>query len=1134
MQQTQPEVRGFQGENRLLADNVLPDNVSPDAQNCDYSLGTIQKRKGYTKVVNSAVKSGGVRINNSSDNACIQIPNHSDYDFSGAFTVEVFFEASRIDAAGPIITNRDTGSTAGWEISVTTTGGLACTIYDSGGTERTIAAVAGDFELGERVHAVFARDASDNLEKYVNATNTTGGTASGITASGRDIWIGADEGATPGNTDLDVVVDEVRIWSDERTAAELTATRNRELSAVELADSNLKGYWRLNDGRFSIVEDLSTNNNHGAFYQGETGFVDGLVTNESGDGTAIRFDGIYNHAKADWGTSNNPLEEIFVSGSAWTIEGWCRLDKPLDASTDYWLLQLVGVAGGDIGVYIEDSTAGGQLRAVYSTRTTHTDAELESTLVPTVGTAFHFAIVRNSDSLTIYINGAQDATTTGVTTELGPETALAAGNDLYFGCKDGSTNFAPVTLDEVRFWNVARSETEIANWQSREYPDAISGSLILYYRMNVGFVNTSSGGGLKALVTGGADLSLRAAGADQPSWCRGLVYPVTPPRITMAAPMFHQAADDSERDGVLPFRREVMLSTQSDYWSLIGTDVDWVSSHNLAGAERLFDTCHFQNKLIFCNGVEDNKKYTGSGAPTALTIAQATAPSSVNPTGAGSGWGGAAGDYGYRIAYYNSNDSTESLADAGTTWNAVTVAASNDTVDISSFPTPPDEQITHYRIYRRDPGSSTYRYLADHAIDGGTYSDTGTSITANDAINENRGHPVSAYWCEVYANRLWLAKGSTLYYSEADTIDFPASNQLFVDRGDGDEITGLKSAFGGLLVFKKRSIHYLSGYGATTFQLRKVVQGQGCVSGHTIAESSAGVYYLSYDGVYLLGSGMVPNNVGLSQQATFELLDEDNYHFNCGAYHDPDNRYIVSIYTNDAGTTDRKTLVFDEESTSWAEWDCYFDVLVSGETDNPQPYLFGARDGFLFRLLNGDSDGSGTSSYTGSCGSLNGDTFTDGGASFPTTGDGLKGCTVVITDSDGTTTYDRTIVDNDSDTLWLDSSVTLSGSGTYAVGPIRWRWRSRFMDMGDMSRVKRFYTTNVWQVEKDGDTVTVKHRTEGNETWVSATFTTTDEFNRFLTPNRGRRFQLEFSNINDNQPVHIEGFQTSFTARRFV
>ncbi|MCG3155713.1 MAG: hypothetical protein DKINENOH_02321 [bacterium] len=69
-------------------------------------------------------------------------------------------------------------------------------------------------------------------------------------------------GDTPGvaNEKFHGIIDEVRIWNVARSAAEIRATMNAELTGSE---PGLVGYWRLNEGEGQLVHDQSPSGNHG-------------------------------------------------------------------------------------------------------------------------------------------------------------------------------------------------------------------------------------------------------------------------------------------------------------------------------------------------------------------------------------------------------------------------------------------------------------------------------------------------------------------------------------------------------------------------------------------------------------------------------------------------------------------------------------------------------------------------------------------------------------------------------------------------------------------------------------------------------------------------------------------------------
>ena len=237
---------------------------------------------------------------------------------------------------------------------------------------------------------------------------------------------------------------------------------------------------------------------------------------------------------------------------------------------------------------------------------------------------------------------------------------------------------------------------------------------------------------------------------------------------------------------------------------------------------------------------------------------------------------------------------------------------------------------------------------------------------------------------------------------------------------------------------------------------------------------------------------------------------------------------------------ERVTMVFDEESESWAKWDCSFDALCSAKHSSNCAEVLCAAKGFVYRLNEGESDGAATLSggpvpTSGSVSALSTATLTDSGAQFPTDGNGLAGCRVLLVSSADNSEQERTILANTATTLYLDRPVSPAVTGTYYIAPIDWYWESPWMDMGDPSIVKRWYLFQVFQAESsDGETVTVKYKTNQSETWVSTSFTTLDEFVRETLNTRGRWIKLRFENRYPMQQVEINAFQTIFEPKEWV
>lgn len=115
-----------------------------------------------------------------------------------------------------------------------------------------------------------------------------------------------------------------------------------------------------------------------------------------------------------------------------------------------------------------------------------------------------------------------------------------------------------------------------------------------------------------------------------------------------------------------------------------------------------------------------------------------------------------------------------------------------------------------------------------------------------------------------FVGRLWMASGSTLYYSAANDCQTwtTPGGQVQVHRGDGD-ITGLTVFAGNLIIFKRHSIYrILPTSNITETMVREVSHNTGCVSHHTIKEINIGkgerlvLAFLSEYGV----QGLVPTS----------------------------------------------------------------------------------------------------------------------------------------------------------------------------------------------------------------------------------------------------------------------------------
>ena len=1396
-------VKGMVGENRLLPDELLPDNVAVDGRNADYSKGTIARRKGSTKTHAFSVKTGGVLIDNSaSNNKCILIRHSSVLDLVGDFTVEIIVEpmTNPVSLTNPAMLVVKSAGSNGWWMSYSNSSQVwQFRKYDSGGTSRTITVNGdvgtGDYRINEKYHVAAWRTGTTMQMRVTRMSDGTVSSSSTITCSGdttnsNDIFVGARFATTPNAQISSWKVDELRIWSDVRTTAEMDAAKYRELNDTERLDTNLIGYWPMNDDALTIVEDKSINKNHGNMNASGPSFVPGLVPTGTDDDYALRGDGYDDYAEGAYSTAYAP---ILNTGNEWVVEFWARLDSSITPSGTQTIISLGNYASTGAGqrgaVFSIEMTTAGLLQYRHSSTTTdqNTLRTLSTAYTFTPGVPVHIALQRKSSQIQVFINGVAYDTNT-VTTENGPSTSTSYGME-FLCINTGGTRsqFAQFTIDEVRLWVGTRNRPQIQNWYTRELVDAEQSGLVGYWRFNAGDKELDETGNVANFSTGPT--------SDAPEYSNGLVSNSEPMRnILMIAPMARTIRTDEINTGVALFDRENLICTRHAMFSQAKTNLRFLRNLDVPGSDNLYSWCNFNGFVVFGNGVGRNYAYNGRNLPYSLTFPTFPNNTITCTPAAASATFPATGRYYYKFSWYDGNRGIEGGLSSfsglfGYAYGDITATTQN--IGISGLPSSLTgyPEVTHIRIYRLDVGATYYRYVSAVAIGTTTYTDTGTNITL--AAQEPSYTRLDLSPCNVFCthqNRIFAARGSDIYFSEADSMDFASTSTFGVDSDDGDTITGMRSAFGGLIIFKKNSLHFLDGDGPTSFTVRKLVDGIGCVSQASIASGVGGVYFLGADGVYVWNGNSIPRYISHSQQPLFSRIDHTKANLAVGAYHPETHQYLCSldlvaesttsetnsdsatklpanavddatltslfthyykldttaadskgtggtvsdadfdVSTSDAqrglvaysngspatwdttmtaqsavssdftvgfwrkfptdssgvslspypfitfgryvagsystilkfrvdnagtflaqtnsimyvdldgttlfryvltstdwynislkksgttytlyingeavgsvsgsnpsvvfdgwgvdaslgdqpinvyldnifwvrnsaltsdqiyaiydyeragpavsvlsaddeeGATESLTMCYDEETDSWARWTGRYSALVLAEYTQRTNEILAGYNGFVVRLLEGTSDAfaiddvTGAFTRSGTLTAVTGATITDASASLPTTGDGLNGCEVWCVPSDTSLSIQvKRVLYNTATTMVLDSDLDLI-TGTYYLGPIQLMWESRWMDGGDPFLTKVCKYLSLWTEENSNVTITVKYKTDRDETWSALTFTTSDEFSRFTLSMRGRKLKLRFENVQSSYFTEIKSFMPELMA----
>ncbi|MBU1989074.1 MAG: LamG domain-containing protein, partial [Nanoarchaeota archaeon] len=191
----------------------------------------------------------------------------SSLDLGTNMTIEAWIYPTGYGEGGyGTIVARGAGDGTGYQF-YTRNASQSLAIWDAGNEVSTTDSI----ELNAWQHVAVVINGGNLSKFYVNGNDVTLATNFDLATSGSNtFYIGSFDGATD---TFDGIIDEVRIWSEARTQEEIQQNMFKQLIGSE---SNLNGYWRLNENVGTTAYDETINNNDGVLTSGptwQTGFV---------------------------------------------------------------------------------------------------------------------------------------------------------------------------------------------------------------------------------------------------------------------------------------------------------------------------------------------------------------------------------------------------------------------------------------------------------------------------------------------------------------------------------------------------------------------------------------------------------------------------------------------------------------------------------------------------------------------------------------------------------------------------------------------------------------------------------------------------------------------------------------------
>ena len=271
---------------------------------------------------------------------------------------------------------------------------------------------------------------------------------------------------------FDGKMDEVRIWNYARTPQQIQCEMDAALIGNE---TGLVAYYNFNQGvgngtntGLTTLDDLTANNSDGTLVNFALTGTSSNWSPATGSGKVLDF------VDGDYVTGANAL--LPVGNSARTIECWL---KSAPASSGYEVFFNYGTAVNSQRASLGISPGG---KLLFSGEFN----DLEGTSSIRDGVWHHCAATFDGTTLRVYVDGNLE-NSTGTTYN-------TTGTTFDIGRKIGQNGeFLDGKLDELRVWNVARTQDQIRAFKSMQLSGTESG-LVAYYNFNQGIANGNNAG----------------------------------------------------------------------------------------------------------------------------------------------------------------------------------------------------------------------------------------------------------------------------------------------------------------------------------------------------------------------------------------------------------------------------------------------------------------------------------------------------------------------------------------------------------------------------------------------------------------------------------------------------------------
>ncbi|MBN8879210.1 MAG: T9SS type A sorting domain-containing protein [Sphingobacteriales bacterium] len=325
------------------------------------------------------------------------------------------------------------------------------------------------FSTSRWVHVAVTYDAGTTTMKLYRdgiLVNTNTSVANNYTSE--NTFIGSHTG---GNSLINASIDEVRIWSIARTQEEIRANMFRRPSDTE--PGLLAAYHCDESAGTTLIN--ATGGTNGNLINAPVWIASPVLFN----GNALSFDGL-----------NDQVIIPHSVSSDFTLEYWVRTTATSGGGTQWF--QGSGIVDAEVGGDTYDwgtSLLGSKL--AFGIGNPGSDRTAISVDDINTGNWVHVAVSwrQSTGEVKMYINGTDQGVFPATSTAL-----RSAPPRIALGSTQPNIQFFAGTLDDVRIWNVVRTQSQIQANMTRELQPAFNPSLVAYYTFDQGISSGTNTG----------------------------------------------------------------------------------------------------------------------------------------------------------------------------------------------------------------------------------------------------------------------------------------------------------------------------------------------------------------------------------------------------------------------------------------------------------------------------------------------------------------------------------------------------------------------------------------------------------------------------------------------------------------